>query len=66
MYQTLRHDFVDIQIKEDKIKVIFALSSQISENEYTYKGYKNIYLKYQNKSFVIERIETNLLDNQTN
>jgi len=66
MYQTLRHDFVDIQIQEDEIKVIFALSSQIAENEYSYKGYKNIYLKYQNKKFVIEKIETVLLENQQN
>ena len=66
MYQTLRHDFVDIQIQEDEIKVIFALSSQIAENEYSYKGYKNIYLKYQNKKLVIEKIETVLLENQQN
>ena len=63
-YETLKHDIVDIRIDEDKIYVIFALSKKIDASEnYMYVGYKNLELKYQNKTFIIQNIKTSLNQN---
>ena len=58
-YQSYKHDFIDVLVNEDSIRVILALS-ELKENNYTYIGYKNIYLKYKDKRFIIDSIETKL------
>lgn len=58
-YQSYKHDFIDVLINEDSIRVILALS-ELKDNNYTYIGYKNIYLKYKDKRFIIDSIETKL------
>lgn len=58
-YQSYKHDFIDVLIDEDNIRVILALS-ELKDNNYTYIGYKNIYLKYKNNKFIIDSIETTL------
>lgn len=60
-YETLKHDIVDIRIDEDKVSIIFALSKRISGSDfYSYTGYKNLELKYNDKRFIIDNIETSL------
>ena len=58
-FETLKHDIVDIQIDENKIEVIYALSGKIN-NTYSYIGYKKLNLDYLNEKFIIEKIETSL------
>lgn len=58
-YQSYKHDFIDVLVNEDSIRVILALS-ELKDNNYTYIGYKNIYLKYKDKRFIIDSIETKL------
>ncbi len=60
-YQTLTHNIVDIDIKEDKVYVTFALEELVANtNIYKYVGYKTLELKYHDKNFSIENIGTNL------
>ncbi len=60
-YQTLRHNIVATSIKEDKVIVTFALEKLIDDtNIYSYVGYKTLELKYHDKNFSIEKIETSL------
>ena len=59
-YITLKHDIVDIRIKEKNIYIIFALSNKIDDNIYNYVGYKNLELEYNNSSFIIKNIKTNI------
>ena len=60
-YETLKHDIIDIEIDEDEVKVIFALSKRIPNTElYSYVGYKNLELKYIDNRFVIKNIKTSL------
>lgn len=60
-YQTLKHDIVDIDIQEDIVDVVFALSKKVDNTEiYEYSGFKKLRLKYQDKRFVIDSIESNL------
>ena len=58
MLQTYKHDFVDVLIDEDNIRVIMALSKKIDDSNYSYLGYKTINLKYFHNNFVINSIET--------
>ena len=58
MLQTYKHDFVDVLIDEDNIRVIMALSKKIDDSNYSYLGYKTVNLKYFNNNFVINSIET--------
>ena len=60
-YQTLTHNIVDIDIKEDKVYVTFALEELVpNTNIYKYVGYKTLELKYHDKNFSIENIKTSL------
>ena len=60
-YQTLTHNIVDIDIKEDKVNVTFALEELVpNTNIYKYVGYKTLELKYHDKNFSIENIKTSL------
>ncbi len=57
-YETLKHDLIKIDIKNNQIEVYFALSKRIGEL-YNYIGYKKVNLKYNKKNFYITHIETN-------
>ncbi len=60
-YQTLTHNIVDIDIKEDKVYVTFALEELVpNTNIYKYAGYKTLELKYHDNNFSIENIKTSL------
>lgn len=60
-YQSLRHNVVYTNIDEDKVTIVFALEKLIDDsNIYEYTGFKKIELKYKNKNFIIEKIETSL------
>lgn len=59
-YQTAKHDVIDVNIDEDKIKVIFALTNKNTDETYSYVGYKKVSLKYVDEKFIIEKIETSL------
>lgn len=61
-YQTLKHDIVDIDIDEDIVDVTFALSKKLDNSDvYVYSGFKKLRLKYKDKRFIIENIETSLI-----
>lgn len=62
LYQTLRHEIIDILIDEDNVKIIFALTNQINDTTYNYQGYKTLNLKYKDKRFVITELKTSLYD----
>lgn len=63
-YQSLRHNIVATNIKEDKVIVTFALEKLVDDtNIYSYVGYKTVELKYHDKNFSIESIKTNLKEN---
>ena len=57
--ETYKHDIVDINIDENNIIVIYALSEKIN-NYYNYIGSKKVYLKYINNKFIIDKIKTNI------
>ena len=60
-YQSLRHNIVATNVKEDKVIVTFALEELIPDtNIYKYVGYKTVELKYHDKNFAIESIKTSL------
>lgn len=64
-YETLKHDIINIDIDSDNINIIYALSRKIEDSDlYTYIGYKNVKLKYDNNSFIIKNIETVLNSNK--
>ena len=58
-YETLKHDLIDIIIDEDNITIYFGLSKKNS-NYYNYVGSKKVILKYDNKKFILQNIETNI------
>lgn len=58
-YETPKHDIVDINVSEDEINIIFALSKKM-DTYCSYIGYKKIKLRYIDEYFVIEKIDTTL------
>ena len=58
-YETLRHDLIDIIIDEDNITIYFGLSKK-NNNYYNFVGSKKVILKYDNKKFILQNIETNI------
>jgi len=61
LYETYKHDIVDLRIDENNIYIIFALSRKINDSNYVYTGYKNLILEYDNNKFIIKSIKTTII-----